>query len=239
MRQAAEGAGFGLSGAVLVDDGSEVRVAVEGCSGDTCMVGDGDEGDLLPSLEELGAGAFDADEGGFGHVPVGSGVNESRGSPERPLTRMIVLGTVPALLRNLRIPAEGVPLMPSRILRPATVMAAAVPMLLLGGGAADASEVVTLTRCQVYLVNAGPGTIKTCNFTASSINGLAAYSVVTGHVHLDISCTYGGDQKQCYGGDAGTYSYVQIGTCTAALYVDNDPEGGLATAVADVGSTGL
>ena len=48
--EAGQGAGVGLSGAVLVDDGAQLGVAVEGRAADLGEAGDGGEGDLLVGL---------------------------------------------------------------------------------------------------------------------------------------------------------------------------------------------
>ena len=52
VRQAGQGAGIGLSGAVLVDDCVEVGVAVEGGVADAGEVSDREKRDLLSCLEE-------------------------------------------------------------------------------------------------------------------------------------------------------------------------------------------
>jgi hypothetical protein len=49
--EAGQGACFGLSGAVFVDDSAQLGIAVEGGPGDPGELGDGGEGDLLVGLE--------------------------------------------------------------------------------------------------------------------------------------------------------------------------------------------
>ena len=45
--EAGDGGGVACACAVLVDDGAQRRVAVEGDTRDSCALSDGDEGDLL------------------------------------------------------------------------------------------------------------------------------------------------------------------------------------------------
>jgi hypothetical protein len=66
--QAGQGARVGLSRAVLVDDSAETGIAVEGGSAHAGEISDRDERDLLATLEQLGAGALNANECGLAHV---------------------------------------------------------------------------------------------------------------------------------------------------------------------------
>jgi len=61
--EAGQGAGVGLSGAVFVDDGAELLVAVERCAADLGPFGDGGEGDRLARCSEFGADTFDPEQG--------------------------------------------------------------------------------------------------------------------------------------------------------------------------------
>lgn len=91
-------------------------------------------------------------------------------------------------------------------------------------------------RCQLALVNASNGQFTTCNYTASSLNGVAVLSVFQGRAQLIVDCTVGGTSTTTT--TVATRQYIQVGTCTAAL-IATATDGIRTTALADVGSTGL
>lgn len=62
--EAGEGVAVVAVAAVVVDDGPELRVAVEGGATDAGVFSDGGERDLFAGLGELGAGGFDGFEVG-------------------------------------------------------------------------------------------------------------------------------------------------------------------------------
>lgn len=93
-------------------------------------------------------------------------------------------------------------------------------------------------RCQLVLISAGGGSFDTCNYSATSLNGFAVYSVAQGSARLIVDCTIG---NLDLGGlrSAGTRSYTQVGTCSAALIAEGNGETAPVTALANVGSTGI
>ena len=62
-----EGEQFAVPGAVGVDDGAELPVAVAGGAADAAVLGDGAEGDVASGGEQLLAGGADPVDSGVGH----------------------------------------------------------------------------------------------------------------------------------------------------------------------------
>lgn len=57
--QAGQGSGVGLPGAVFIDDGAQLLVAVEGGAADLGLCGDGGEGDRMALGGQFGADFLD------------------------------------------------------------------------------------------------------------------------------------------------------------------------------------
>ena len=78
MGESAEGAGLGLPGAMLVDDGPQLGIALEGGAADAGELGDGDQHDVMAGVHQLAEGAFNADGRGLGHAPAAWAMTASR-----------------------------------------------------------------------------------------------------------------------------------------------------------------
>lgn len=114
----------------------------------------------------------------------------------------------------------------------------AATIINLPSEAATSNGVNLVNRCQLVLISERGGGFDTCSYTATSLNGFAVYSVAQGSARLIVDCTVGSLDLGGLRG-AGTGSYTQVGTCSAALIAEGNGETALVTAIANVGSTGI